>query len=50
MVEDEGIATYSLPKMTLSGGFEQDMSRAEAARILGVRESACKEQVMDHYR
>lgn len=32
------------------GGFDKDLSRSEAAKVLGVRESACKEQIMDQYR
>lgn len=32
------------------GGFEDKMSRKEASLILGCRESACKEQIMDRYR
>ena len=32
------------------GGFEPEMSRREAARILGVRESAAKDKVMAAHR
>ncbi len=32
------------------GGFEETMDRREASLILGCRESACQEQIMDRYR
>lgn len=34
----------------LQGGFLPDMTRTEAARILGVRESAAEERVKDAHR
>lgn len=37
-------------KRFYEGGFDQTMSPREAAQILGCRESACKEQIMERYR
>ena len=39
-----------LAKRFYDGGFEDKMSKREAALILGVRESAAKERVLDRYR
>ncbi len=37
-------------KRFYTGGFDDIMSAKEAALILGCRESACKEQIMERYR
>lgn len=41
---------YKWGRKYVEGGFRSEMDRAEAAKILGVRETACKEQVEDRYR
>jgi len=41
---------HLLAKRFYDGGFEDKMSKREAALILGVRESASKERVLDRYR
>lgn len=35
---------------TLQGGFQSEMTRREAAQILGVRESAAEDRVKDAHR
>lgn len=37
-------------KNFLKGGFEQSMSRREAALILGIRESASRDKIKDAHR
>eukprot|EP00823_Brevimastigomonas_motovehiculus_P009494 TRINITY_DN9167_c0_g1_i1.p1 TRINITY_DN9167_c0_g1~~TRINITY_DN9167_c0_g1_i1.p1 ORF type:complete len:149 (-),score=24.66 TRINITY_DN9167_c0_g1_i1:105-515(-) len=49
-VEKEAIADASYGKKFYYGGFEPQMSRREAALILGCRESATKERIMERYR
>lgn len=42
--------TATLSKAFYEGGFEDKMSRSEAARILGVRESANRDRILERYR
>lgn len=45
-----GDAAWKWGRKYFEGGFEPEMDRKEAAKVLGIRESACKEQVEDRYR
>lgn len=42
--------TQNLSRTFYDGGFEDHMSKSEAARILGVRENASRDRVLERYR
>jgi DnaJ-class molecular chaperone len=41
---------FAYGKKFYEGGFEEDMDRREAAKILGCRESSTRERIMARYR
>lgn len=42
--------TATLQKVFYEGGFEDKMTKGEAAKILGVRESAPRDRILERYR
>lgn len=49
-ITDVNAAVNQMRNSFYEGGFDSEMSKREAALILGCRESATKERIMDRYR